>query len=143
MSLGTQVYRWLSITLLVLLAVVILAAGWPGRFAAGDCVWARSAKAWVDQNRNGTWDNTERPLPDVQFFVDDVRNELADVAQSTISDGRGAAVVRVLLPDCRNTRFEIYARPPESYESTTKARMPGRGTGPFLFGFAARNSRDG
>ncbi len=99
-------------------------------------MWVRSAEAWIDNNRNGTRDSAEPPLRGVRFFVDDVRNELIDVGQEAISDEYGDAVLRVLLPNCVTTRFEIYARPTVPYTSTTKDRLPGRGNGPFTFGFA-------
>ncbi len=109
----------------------------------GDCVWVRTATAWVDHNRNGRWDSSEPPLPEVRFFVDDVRNELVDVGQAAVSNAYGHAVLRVLLPDCVSSRFEIYAQPTPQYTSTTKTRMPGRGNGPFAFGFAPRNGAAG
>lgn len=143
LSPAIQLRRWLPILLVLTLVALILAQGWPGTFVPADCLWARSAKAWVDQNRDGRWDSPEPPLARVQFFVDDVRNELTNVAQKALSNERGEAVLRVLLPNCNTTRFDIYVQSPELYESTTNVRVPGRGNGPFLFGFAPSNGTAG
>ena len=143
LSLAIQPRRWLPILLVLTLVALVLAQGWPGTFVPADCLWARSAKAWVDRNRNGRWDSTEPPLPRVQFFVDDMRNELTNVAHAAFSNERGEAVLRVMLPECNTTRFDIYVQPPQLYESTTKVRVPGRGNGPFLFGFARSNGTAG
>lgn len=115
----------------ILLALLLLAC-------SGDCFFAGSAKAWVDRDEDGVWDPGESSLPDVQFFVDDVRNQSTNVGDEAISNHEGEALVYVWLPGCPSADFEIYAKPPSGYRPTTEPRISAHQTeeGPFLFGFA-------
>jgi hypothetical protein len=103
-----------------------------------DCFFAGTAKAWVDTDKDGIWDPGEPPLRGVRFFVDDVRNDIANVGDESISDEAGEAPVYVWLPGCPRVRFEIYPEVPSGYVLTTAPRLPARGTdeGPFFFGFS-------
>ncbi len=54
------------LTLLVLVPLISTSC------VMGDCGWFATAKAWVDQNENGVWDSSEKPLSNVVFRVADL-----------------------------------------------------------------------
>ena len=87
--------------------------------ACRDCVWSDKAKAWVDENQNGVWDEGEISLAGVQFIIDDVQNDYQDVGREATSDENGDANLVVWLPGCPGVLFEISAQPPDGYRSTT------------------------
>jgi hypothetical protein len=91
---------------------------------SADCVYSDKAEAWIDANQNGVWDNEEKPLVGVQFFVDDIRNNFQDVGDEAISDENGKAQLLVWLPGCPNVKFEISAKSPEGFQATTPDRIP-------------------
>ena len=88
-----------------------------------DCEWQGTARTWVDLNSDGLVNNGEPPLRNVEIHVDDVKNKLIDIAWPTITDKNGEAQLNVLMPDCSDTVFEIYADTPQGYRSTTISRI--------------------
>lgn len=65
----------------------------------------------------------ELPLADVHIHVDDIRNQLVDVAWPVIADQDGEAQFNVPIPECLHTTFEIYVDVPEGYHLTTSPRI--------------------
>jgi hypothetical protein len=108
---------------------------------SADCFFAGTAKAWVDKDRDGRWDPDEPPLSGVRFFVDDVKNDIVNVGDESVSDDTGEASIYVWLSGCPSVRFEIYPQVPSGYTLATSPRIPARekDEGPFLFGFAPEN----
>lgn len=113
---------------------------------SGDCIWYDEAKAWVDENKNGVWDDDEKPLAGVQFFIDDTLNGHVDVGEEAISGEEGNAELSVWLPGCPSVEFEVYVKSPDGFEVFTADRVlvtkkeirnPGENT--FLFGFVPSN----
>ena len=88
-----------------------------------DCAWHSSAKAWVDSNRDGLVNNDELPLGNVTINIDDVQNQLVDVAWPAITDKNGDARLNVSLPGCSKRIFEIYADPPQGFRVTTRPQI--------------------
>lgn len=110
--------------------------------ACSDCGWGDKAKAWVDVNENGIWDDGEAPLSGVQFFIDDVQNDYQDVGREAITDENGEANLIVWMPGCPNVSLEISVQPPDGYRSTTpdriavsKKELRNSNEDEFLFGF--------
>jgi hypothetical protein len=108
---------------------------------SADCIFAGTAKAWVDRDKDGVWDPDEPPLSGVRFFIDDVKNKITNVGDESVSDEAGEASVYVWLPGCPSVRFEIYPEVPSGYILTTAPRLPAREAdkGPFSFGFSPVN----
>jgi streptogramin lyase len=97
------------------------------------------AKTWIDENQNGVWDPGEKPLENVLFYIDDVRNNYQKVGGRSISNLNGEAGLYVWLPGCPDASFEIYPEVPNGYKLTTPERQSAKGKrdeGPFWYGFA-------
>lgn len=86
-----------------------------------DCTWQGSVITWIDSNRDRQMDRGELPLAGVQIHVDDIGNQRVNAAWPVIADKDGKARFNVLLPECLNTTFEIYADVPEGYRLTTRS----------------------
>jgi streptogramin lyase len=129
-------------TLIMLSAIIILVMSGCSRpmvETPGDCIWQGVAQAWIDQNENGIWDSNEHPLPGISFFVDDVLNNLLQVADYATSNLQGDARLLVWLPGCPDVKFEVYPEVPKQYHLTTPQRLtaPVTATAKALqFGFA-------
>jgi hypothetical protein len=91
--------------------------------AVADCAWHGSAKAWIDSNRDGLVNNDESPLGNVAIHIDDVQNNLVDVAWPAITDKYGDAQLNVSIPSCSKSIFEIYADPPQGFRVTTRLHI--------------------
>lgn len=103
-----------------------------------DCIWGGTAKAWLDVNANGVWDNNEQPLGNVLFFVDDTHNKLKQVGSYSVSNSLGEAELSVWLPGCPKVAFEVYAQAPDNYQPTSQIRIsdePEKKKREFQFGF--------
>lgn len=98
--------------------------------------WVVEAYAWLDENGDGLRQGSEKPLGNVQFYVDDVANGYERV-KGGVSSSEGRARFGNSLAGCSVTRFEVYAIPPSGYCITTDMRVvvPKRGV-PHGFGFA-------
>lgn len=103
------------------LVVCPLLAACPRPFA--DCAWSGTARAWLDENANGSRDPDEQPAAGIQFWVDDVRNGLVRMS-GAVSDAAGEAKIRVWMPGCPRVALEIYPQVPSQYRVTTPARVP-------------------
>jgi hypothetical protein len=91
--------------------------------AVADCAWHGSAKAWIDSDQDGLVNNDELPLGNVTIHIDDIQNQLVDVAWPVITDKNGAAQLNVSTPGCSNRVFEIYVDIPEGFRVTTSPRI--------------------
>ena len=90
-----------------------------------DCAWHSSARTWIDSNADGMVNNGELPLSDVEIHID-VENPLADeggVGWSATTDKNGDVQLKVSIPGCSDTVFEVYADIPEGYRMTTQPRI--------------------
>ena len=88
-----------------------------------DCAWSSSAKAWIDSNRDGSFDRSETPLKDVGIHVDDIQNQRVDAGWPASTDQNGEVQLHVSIPGCSDTVFEIYVDIPEGYRLTTRPRI--------------------
>ena len=107
-----------------------------------DCLWNATGKAWSDDNKNGIWDSTEKPLANITFWVDDPLNDYQKVnevyADTVSTNVDGIVEIFVGLPGCPDVEFEVYTEVPQNCELTTKARIPAdlkRENEVFSFGF--------
>jgi streptogramin lyase len=92
-------------------------------YTIGDCTWNGTAKAWIDENRNGIWDSDESPLPNVVFQIDDTYNKYYDVGYYSVSDSEGTADLSVWLPGYPKVMFVIHGEPPANYINSTADRV--------------------
>jgi hypothetical protein len=112
------------LTLLFVIAALVMAGCSTQRAEiAADCVWQGNAQAWIDQNENGIWDSNEPSLPGISFSVDDVLNNLPQVAYYATSNLQGEARLSVRLPGCPDVKFEVYPDVPAQYHLTTSRRL--------------------
>lgn len=88
-----------------------------------DCTWQGSATTWIDSNSDGLVTRGELPLGNVHIHVEDVGNQLGDVAWPVIADQAGEAQFNAPIPECLDTTFEIYVDVPEGYHLTTSPRI--------------------
>ena len=101
-----------------------------------DCRWEARARAWVDENGDGSLDPGEPPLAGVQFAVDDTVNSYRNVDKAT-SDASGEGRLFVFVPGCPRAEFAVRADPPAGYRLTTPSPVPATGSNPTIqFGFA-------
>jgi hypothetical protein len=98
------------------------------------CSYSGMARAWLDANENGSWDEGEEPLPGIEFSVS---GDL-DAAQGGISNEKGEAVVGAINMSC-GTAFSICAEPAPGYRLTTQRCLGGK----FPGGFFEAESRPG
>jgi hypothetical protein len=90
---------------------------------AADCAWYGSARAWIDSNADGLLNPDEPPLRDVQIYVEDLESEFMGINWPARTDRNGDVLLRVTIPDCSDTPFEIYADIPAGYRVTTRPRI--------------------
>jgi hypothetical protein len=90
---------------------------------AADCAWYGSARAWIDSNADGLLNPDEPPLSDVQIYVEDLEHEFMGINWPAITDKDGDVLLRVTIPGCSDTSFEIYADIPAGYRVTTRPRI--------------------
>ncbi|HUM70367.1 MAG TPA: hypothetical protein PLK31_16155, partial [Chloroflexota bacterium] len=64
----------------------------PTAAVLADCFQSATARAWVDDNGDGVWDEGERPLPGVEFILD------PSVYSRTTSDENGMAAIFATTP---------------------------------------------
>ncbi|HEX9331999.1 MAG TPA: hypothetical protein VF896_08940 [Anaerolineales bacterium] len=88
-----------------------------------DCVWHSSARTWIDSNGDGLVNNGEPPLSNVEIHINDVKNQLVNVGWHATTNMYGDAQLNVLIPNCSDTVFEVYADTPEGYRMTTRPRI--------------------
>jgi hypothetical protein len=91
--------------------------------STADCIWQGSVKTWIDSNWDGRVDPDELPLAGVQIHVNDVGNQLFEVAWPVIADKDGQSQFHAPIRECLDTLFEIYVDVPEGYRLTTKPRI--------------------
>jgi hypothetical protein len=110
------------------------------------CLWNGTAKAWIDENENGTWDESEPPLEGVRFSYDGLKDDGTQSGVESVSKPNGEALLAVWSYDCSSPIFGINAKPPNGYRATSPTRVLGgmyedngvawRKGGTYLFGFA-------
>lgn len=107
-----------------------------GNGCSGDCGWGANAQTFVDDNRNGTWDQGESPLSKVRLDVTD-RQGNGDYGGWWESDDTGNAYIAFFVTCKRRIEFVLSATPPEGFTPTTPERIDaGSETGQtFTFGF--------
>ena len=130
--------KWAWIGALVLLLVVCVTWFLVKSYTYADCIWTGKAVAWIDENRNGIVDKGEKPLPNVQFFVDDTHNKYTVIADNdAVTELNGKVLLFVWLPGCPKVRMEIYPKIPQGFELTTSPRLKGgKNDKTYEFGFA-------
>jgi len=79
------------------------------------------AKAWIDENENGVWDNNEKPLMGVFFELNDGQRDYNYLYKPT-SDENGEFFLSIFPNTC--VSLEMYelvlrASPPIGYRATT------------------------
>jgi len=101
------------------------------------CISGGWAKAWIDENENGEWDDDEQPLQGVRFWLKGTRNGNTIAFFEVASANQAGAAHIVSEGECDGTEvIEIYAEAPKGFQFTTPDRLddaPSGGT--FLFGF--------
>ena len=92
-----------------------------------DCRWIATGKSWNDDNQDGDWDSSEKPLAGVNFWVDDTLNDYHKVneflADTVASNADGIVEIAVWLPGCPDVEFEIYTEAPQNCKLTTPERI--------------------
>ncbi|MBX3056361.1 MAG: hypothetical protein KF770_07810 [Anaerolineae bacterium] len=68
------------------------AAATPGVTVLADCFQSATARAWLDANGDGVWDEGERPLPGIEFILD------PSVYGRATSDENGVAAIFATTP---------------------------------------------
>jgi hypothetical protein len=91
--------------------------------SSSDCIWQGFAKTWVDSNADRQVNPDELPLAGVQIHVNDLGNQLVDVAWPVIANKDGEAQFNAPIPECLDTTFEIQVDVPEGYRLTTQSRI--------------------
>ena len=116
---------------------VVLALALPLLTGCGsvDCIYSKSATAYVAENRNGARDAGEPPLTGVTFAVVDIGTQRVWARRT--SDGTGYAPFDFMY-GCSN-KYEVRAETPVGYRATTPDRQ--RNGAAFLFGFARDEMR--
>jgi hypothetical protein len=85
-----------------------------------DCWIFFYLSAWIDTNGDGLWDESEAPLPDVEFHIDGRRIAYINSKYPGVSDENGLCTLLIYYPGfCAAAEYEITAIPPESYQPTT------------------------
>ncbi len=103
-----------------------------------ECGWFGEGRAFVDENRNGTWDGNEPPLAGVRFLVKDKLKSRDSMPVESVSDGEGHASLHLWLSGCPETDIEVYSEPPAGYTPSTAERISAetvRHEQSFTFGF--------
>jgi hypothetical protein len=121
-------------SLIALLALMLLPAVVGG--CSKDCQWSATTQAFVDDNLNGTWDQTESPLSGVGYHVQDTRGN-SRYGGGWKSDHKGNEYIAFFVTCDRRIDFVLSATPPEGYTPTTPVTIdagsqPGK---TFTFGF--------
>jgi hypothetical protein len=109
----------IAILLLPMVCACDTAARW---FGVHDGCLIGIAKAWIDENANGMWDNGEKPLADVVFIVDTQH----EITNDSTSNENGQADLVAFPYSCsslRKTRTTIRATPPSGYQATTQIEV--------------------
>jgi hypothetical protein len=96
-------------------------------FKAGgiiDCEWHGSARAWIDSNEDGSVNDGEPPLGNVEIHINDVKNQRENIGWLAITNKDGDAQLNVSMPGCPDVKLEVYAADiPEGYRLTTQPRI--------------------
>jgi hypothetical protein len=122
--------RTCIVLLFALAVLLILAVG-----CSHDCQWDAKAQAFLDDNRNGTWDQGESALSGVTFHVADDRGKAR--SGSWESDSTGNAFIAFFVSCDERTEFLLFATPPDEYVGTTPDHVDAgsRRGNTFTFGF--------
>lgn len=64
----------------------------PGVTVLADCFQSATARAWLDDNGDGVWDEAERPLPGIEFILE------PSVYGRATSDENGVAAIFATMP---------------------------------------------
>jgi len=94
-------------------------------------------KAWIDENKNGEWDNSEEPLKDIRFAVEGARRFAV-----LENDVEGGAFLTVFWDDCDCRAFEVVVEVPPGFTPATPERISidPSDEEPILFGFTYRDT---
>ena len=102
-----------------------------------ECSWSGLALAWNDSNGNGIREDTEPPLSDIRFFLEERLHNSEKSDQGSTGTGGSIGMI-VMLPDCHDVQFEVYPEVPPNCQLTTPARItadPDKDHEEFTFGF--------
>ena len=108
------------------------------------CGWKFSVKTWVDENNNQIWDENEKPLSNVQVFVDSVQSlndstyRIDNVGNEAITDQCGFVEFSSFASCGSGEIHELYVKVPPGYKLTTSDKIRVKTHIPddvFLFGF--------
>lgn len=85
-----------------------------------DCVYDTTVYTWMDENRNGVWEESETPLSGVKVTIDD-ENEADSlmVGDSGITDGQGRVQLSAFASGCPEMTSYVVVELPLGYEATT------------------------
>lgn len=103
-----------------------------------DCSFRETARAWIDANENGSWDEGEQPLENVLFTVKPTGMGYAYLRTTAVSNQQGEAELHLFLAGCPDVSLSVQADGPLHYQLTTHATIPddpNRFAEVFAFGF--------
>ncbi|MBI9051310.1 MAG: hypothetical protein JEZ00_17940 [Anaerolineaceae bacterium] len=137
---------WVLLSILVIIPQT-LACSLLGRLPAfKDGCYLGYAKAWIDKNDNGVWDNTEKPLMGVFFELNDGQRDY-NYLYEPISDENGEFFLSIFPNTCVSLeKYELIlqATPPQGYRATTpseimipKEELLDSEMDDYLFGFSS------
>jgi len=103
------------------------------------CTLVGEARTWIDDNKNGEWDDGENPLDSVQLWLDTPYHEKIAIAYSGWNGVARFEYEYPILDYCGQVDEDIVLFPetPSGLKLTTQARMSVAGELPLLFGFAS------
>jgi len=84
-----------------------------------DCFNDFYLSAWIDDNCDGIWNSSERPLADVEFYIE---GKFANMLTKypCISNEEGQCTMMIWSPGmCSASDYTITMIPPETYKPTT------------------------
>ena len=96
-------------------------------FKAGgiiDCEWHGSARTWIDLNDDGSVNDGEPPLGNVEIHIDDVKNQRENIGWPAITNTDGDVQLNVSMSGCPDVDLEMFvANTPKGYRLTTEPRI--------------------
>lgn len=115
----------MSLSILIIVPQ-ILACSLLGRLPSfKDGCYLGHAKAWIDENDNGVWDNSEKPLMGVFFELNDGQGDY-NYLYEPISDENGEFYLSIFPNTCESlekVELILRATPPHGYRATTPSEI--------------------
>jgi len=114
---------WVLLPVLVIASQILACSLFSRLPAFKDGCYLGYAKAWIDENANGLWDDTESPLVGVVFELSDGQR---DYLYEPISAENGEFFLSIFPNTCESLAgYELVLRatPPQGYRATTPAEI--------------------